>query len=139
RGGCGTNQKSRSLRSAADGWSVRRDTRAGRFPAELTTPSAPLERDHFLMARPPLLQKEGNKLAPAICSQLLQPGDHKPKPPSRRAVDEIFANAVSCERALALQLQQLFFTQADPVDDVNLFAIRLDFARESDSGLGQFG
>jgi len=57
----------------------------------------------------------------------------------RRAVDQIFANAVSCERALALKLQQFFFTQADPVDDVNLFTIRLDFARESDSGLGQFG
>src|SRR5947207_14413504 len=56
----------------------------------------------------------------------------------RYAVDEILPKAVSCERAFALQLDQFVFTQADPVNDVNLLALRSDFARERDSSLGQF-
>src|SRR6266446_7983166 len=79
RGGCGINKKSRSHRSAADGGrSPRKPDRAQpstevvahtqtfqkcipkRHP-RATTPSAPFRNGTmFLMARPPLLCKEGN-------------------------------------------------------------------------------
>ena len=59
RGGCGINKKSRSHRSAADGVVAHKP----RY-LRATTPSAQfLERNHFLMARTPLLRKEGNMLA----------------------------------------------------------------------------
>jgi hypothetical protein len=64
RGGCGINQKSRSHRSAADGVVSSAKSSGLKVPAELTTPPAPfLERVHFLMARSPLLFKEGNGFA----------------------------------------------------------------------------
>src|SRR5438105_1856495 len=59
--------KSREATEAPQtGWSVRRNVSECIFKtfAELTTPSAPFRNGIiFLVARPPLLQKEGNKLA----------------------------------------------------------------------------
>ncbi len=69
RGGCGINRKSQSHRSAADGREARARQRealrvvssANTNFAELTTPAAPFRNGSIpLMARPPLLFKEGN-------------------------------------------------------------------------------
>jgi hypothetical protein len=62
RGGCGTNKKVRSHRSAADGV-VRSAKSSGLCTfAELTTPSArtKVAARCFLIAQPPLLFKEGS-------------------------------------------------------------------------------
>src|SRR5437763_1584569 len=69
RGGCGINRKSRSHRSAADG--VVNHTTCLRMHAKhslcSTTPArANSERDHFFMARPPLLGKGTNILDSSI-------------------------------------------------------------------------
>src|SRR6266850_6988808 len=56
-------------------WSITRhfSERIPKQSLRLTTPSAPFsEGDYFLMARPPLLGKEGNVL-PVIRSRLLSP------------------------------------------------------------------
>src|SRR5438128_7579061 len=58
RGGCGINKKSRSHRSAADGWSLTSNVTRERPPRPRLFGTGP-----FFSARPPLLHKEGNKLA----------------------------------------------------------------------------
>ena len=65
RGGCGINQKSRSHPGAADGVVAYRMRFGMHLEAGCVSDHpvrASLERDHFLMARPPLLCKEGNEL-----------------------------------------------------------------------------
>jgi len=65
RGGCGINKKLRSHRTAADGV-VRPAKSSGLCTfAELTTPSTRIKvaSQYFLTAYPPLLFKEGSKLA----------------------------------------------------------------------------
>src|SRR5207249_9316922 len=63
RGGCGINKKSRSHRSAADGVVSSAKCLGLRFRRTDHPVRAFSEGDHFFAARPPLLCKEGNKLA----------------------------------------------------------------------------
>src|SRR3954462_2261771 len=61
RGGGGINKKTRSHRSGADGvGSSGEILRPEQFRRTDTPGRAASELDHFLMARPPLLFKEGN-------------------------------------------------------------------------------
>src|SRR5947207_5261245 len=67
RGGCGTNKKSRSHRSAADGVVAYKPMFQNAF-RNITCERPPRPRRFrngtiFLMARTPLLRKEGNMLA----------------------------------------------------------------------------
>src|SRR6516165_9308080 len=75
RGGCGINQISRSHRIAADG--VVRSAKAFRPNdfAGLTTPSArtKVASRYFWPAHPPLLFKEGNRLARQFIPHLHRP------------------------------------------------------------------
>jgi hypothetical protein len=64
RGGCGINKKLRSHRSAADGVVSSANCSGLNKLAELTTPAAPFRNGSIgLMARPPLLFKEGKHMA----------------------------------------------------------------------------
>jgi hypothetical protein len=61
RGGYGINKSCEATEAPQTGWSVRRNCSGLNNSAELTTPAAPFRKGSIsLMARPPLLFKEGN-------------------------------------------------------------------------------
>jgi hypothetical protein len=78
RGGCGIEKKSRSHRSAADGVVSSAKSLGLNDFAELTTPSAPIRNGSILlMARPPLLFKEGNMPNSRFCQFIHTLYDHR--------------------------------------------------------------